>query len=257
MAQGEGETTHVLEVLVGQGDPLELALGRRLEPIGVGKRGAWLVEAPGILDEHGYLYFDGRGLFVQSARMEAPMYVDSAPVPCAWTPVTAPANLTLGGARVVYRSVVDEYDDKTVADPSPPVPPPPAPSAPSTSPMPVAELPVDEASPPTWPPRPAPAPPAAPPPAVAPPAAPESLPETPRMPSPYPPPVAPSPGVTTPAPSVVVEGATRLTRTETSVRRRGFLYRARVAWSQGSGARKAILVLAPLAVAALVYAMTR
>jgi hypothetical protein len=109
---GEPPTTHILEVVAGVAEPslLELAPGQEVAPLSVGKGGTWQVEAEGILDVHGFVYFDGASLFVQSAEATSPVLVDGFEVGGAWTAVEAPCTIELGSARLSYRALSEEID---------------------------------------------------------------------------------------------------------------------------------------------------
>lgn len=110
----ESKTTHIVEVVAGEGDPprLPLALGLEQSPFSVGRSGMWQVVASGVLDAHAFLYFDGQALFVQSADATAPALANGAPVDTSWTEVAAPCTIELGGARIVYREIAgDEAAD--------------------------------------------------------------------------------------------------------------------------------------------------
>ena len=51
-------------------DHLAFPRGQSMQPISLGLRGQWRIEADGVLDVHGYVYFDGQNLFVQSASVD-------------------------------------------------------------------------------------------------------------------------------------------------------------------------------------------
>lgn len=123
--------THVIEIENGIGEPpyLPLTLGHELAPVSIGKEGMWQIQAPSILDVHGYVYYDGASLFVQSADGERPILVDASEVGTTWTSVEAPCRLKLGDIYLRFREVTDEEvesrrfnaDDATLVRPDPPV----------------------------------------------------------------------------------------------------------------------------------------
>jgi hypothetical protein len=123
--------THVIEIENGIGEPpyLPLTLGVELAPVSVGKEGMWQIQAPSVLDVHGYLYYDGASLFVQSADGERPILVDASEVGTSWTSVEAPCRLKLGDVYLRFRTMTDEEvesrrfnaDDATLVRPDPPV----------------------------------------------------------------------------------------------------------------------------------------
>jgi hypothetical protein len=94
----------LLTVLAGVGEPplMRLTVDTVLGPLSIGSSGSWRIVAPGVLGEHGYVYFDGTDLFLQSADPENPLLVDGQPVPDAWTPVDWPCEISLGVARLQY-----------------------------------------------------------------------------------------------------------------------------------------------------------
>jgi hypothetical protein len=80
----------------------------------------WSIDAPGILDVHAYVYFDGHSLFVQSADAVNPAKGNGKAIGTGWQQVEIPCTIELGRARLVYRTLEsndedDEEGDKTVA----------------------------------------------------------------------------------------------------------------------------------------------
>lgn len=116
-------TPAVLEVRVGRGDPASISLvpGNVLDPTSVGKKGMWRVDGAGVMEVHGYLYYDGACLYVQSADLAAPLLVNKRRVSTAWTEVQLGSTIELGQTELMYRSDegAAEYDDSdaTVARP--------------------------------------------------------------------------------------------------------------------------------------------
>jgi hypothetical protein len=94
----------LLSVRAGAADPPTMALppGQAIGPLSVGRAGTWRVVAPGVLEEHAFLYFNGTDLFLQSANPNSPVTVNGAPIPGDWTPVYAPCEISIGGARVWF-----------------------------------------------------------------------------------------------------------------------------------------------------------
>ncbi len=115
------ETTHVLEIESGIGEPafIPLTLGQELSPISVGKKGMWRIESPRVLDVHAFVYFDGAALFIQSADEQSAAMVDGQPVGKAWTELAAPCRIEIGQARLRFRSLMpaplEEQEERTVA----------------------------------------------------------------------------------------------------------------------------------------------
>jgi len=117
--------TYLIEVREGSGEPgfIELTPGVELAPLGVGTEGAWRVRGAGVLGVHLYLYFDGQALFAQSADQSKPVVVNGRSVGATWTPLTAPATIALGTARLFFRPNArvsdDDEEDRTIAQAPP------------------------------------------------------------------------------------------------------------------------------------------
>lgn len=94
----------VIEIRRGTGEPrfLRLDPGADVQPMSIGARGDWRVDADGMLDVHAFVYFDGAALYVQSADPRTPARVNGRAVTGEWTAVEAPCTLALGDARLVY-----------------------------------------------------------------------------------------------------------------------------------------------------------
>ena len=93
---------YLLEVRIGVAEPASIALvpGTPLDPTSFGRAAMWRIGAEGVLDIHGYVYFDGRSLFVQSADEQFPVLVNRHRVPMAWTEIRAPSTMFIGQAQV-------------------------------------------------------------------------------------------------------------------------------------------------------------
>lgn len=93
-----------ITVRTGTAEPtsMSFASGTAVGPLAVGRNATWRVVAPGVLEEHGFLYFDGTSLFLQSANPNAPITVNGAAIPSTWTPVYAPCEIAFGGARLWF-----------------------------------------------------------------------------------------------------------------------------------------------------------
>lgn len=108
---------------------MELKPGASVNPTSVGRTGMWNIDAPGILDVHAYLYFDGQALFVQSADPSNPAKGNGKAIATNWQQMEIPCTIELGKARLVYRTLEtldDDDNDKTMARPMGlPLPPPP------------------------------------------------------------------------------------------------------------------------------------
>jgi hypothetical protein len=116
--------TYLIEVREGSGEPgfIELTPGVELAPLGVGTEGAWRIRGAGVLGVHLYLYFDGQALFAQSADQSKPVVVNGRTVGATWTPLTAPATIALGTARLFFRPNArdsDDDEDRTIAQAAP------------------------------------------------------------------------------------------------------------------------------------------
>ena len=117
------EAIQIIEIRSGTGfgDPSSMPLvsGTVLKPTSVGRSGMWRIDGHGVLDVHGYIYFDGKVLFLQSAEDASPILVNNHRVGTAWTQVHPPSTITLGQTELVYRATAEEYEDgdTTVAQP--------------------------------------------------------------------------------------------------------------------------------------------
>ena len=131
MAENTG--VHIVEIRAGdsQRPVLELRPGVVVQPMSVGRVGMWSVDAPGVLDVHAYVYFDGRALFVQSADANNPAKGNGQAIGTAWQQLEIPCTIEIGRARLVYRTLEEDDgladEDKTVAQPLPVLPQRPAP----------------------------------------------------------------------------------------------------------------------------------
>jgi hypothetical protein len=99
---------------------MELKPGASVSPTSVGRTGMWNIDAPGILDVHAYLYFDGQALFVQSADPSNPAKGNGKAIATNWQQMEIPCTIELGKARLVYRTLEtldDDDNDKTMARP--------------------------------------------------------------------------------------------------------------------------------------------
>ncbi len=128
MAENPGS---IVEIRAGtsQRPLLELRPGQVVQPMSIGRVGMWPVEAPGVLDIHAYVYFDGNALFIQSADAGNPAKGNGQAIGATWQQIEIPCTIELGRARLVYRTLdeMEENDeDKTVAQAIQlPIPPPP------------------------------------------------------------------------------------------------------------------------------------
>jgi hypothetical protein len=123
----EAAEEYVIEVEAGLGDPpyIVFAKGAVLNPMSVGRRGMWRIDAEDVLDVHAYVYYDGRILFLQSADEEAPLVVGGRAIPRGWTATAIPCEVAMGRARLHVRAQYTELeslsDQQTVAAHKPPV----------------------------------------------------------------------------------------------------------------------------------------
>ena len=92
----------LLEVRLGVGAPASIALlpGTMLDPTSFGRTAMWRIAAEGVLDVHGYVYFDGDSLFVQSADARYPVMVNRHRIGLAWTELRAPSSILIGQAQI-------------------------------------------------------------------------------------------------------------------------------------------------------------
>ncbi|MCL2724687.1 MAG: hypothetical protein FWD69_09650 [Polyangiaceae bacterium] len=135
---GKPETTHILEIETGVGEPAFtlLCVGRELSPMSVGKKGMWRVDSTHMLDVHVFLYFNGNTLFVQSAKDAAPAMVDGERIGKAWTELCAPCKIEFGGARLRYRALAGSGNTAPLLPRPTPAPPPQPPPTPAPPPQP-------------------------------------------------------------------------------------------------------------------------
>lgn len=113
---------YVVAVESGSGVPSEklFAAGTEVAPFSVGSAGMWRVTGEGIADVHGFLYFDGESLFVQSAGTRFVVSVDGRRVGTEWSPVRAPCRIQMGGVVLRYQDAADD-EGETIASAHPPV----------------------------------------------------------------------------------------------------------------------------------------
>ena len=103
----------VVEVEVGIADPPFIAIprGQVLSPMSVGRRGMWRIEGNGVLDVHGYVYFDGKRFFLQTVDERSPVIAHGQPIGRAWTSVSPPCKIEMGSARLHFRATYTESPD--------------------------------------------------------------------------------------------------------------------------------------------------
>lgn len=96
---------YLLEVRIGLGEPASIALvpGTPLDPTSFGRTAMWRLSAEGVLDVHGYVYFDGAAVYVQSADLRAPIAVNRHRIGQAWTEIRAPATIHVGQAQIDFK----------------------------------------------------------------------------------------------------------------------------------------------------------
>ena len=111
----------LLEVEAGRAQPATIGLspGEAVGPLSIGRMGGWRIAANGVAAEHGWIYFDGANLYLQSVDPSAPMYVDGQPVPTTWTPVHAPCTITLGAAKLSFIAAAEEIERTADKFPAP------------------------------------------------------------------------------------------------------------------------------------------
>jgi hypothetical protein len=123
----------IVEIRAGasQRPLLELKPGQVVQPMSIGRVGMWPVEAPGVLDVHAFVYFDGNALFIQSADPSNPVKGNGQAIATSWQQIEIPCTIEIGRARLVYRTLDDMEpadEDKTTVAQQIPVPPPPRPA---------------------------------------------------------------------------------------------------------------------------------
>ena len=76
----------IVEIRAGtsQRPLLELKPGQVVQPMSMGRVGMWPIEAPGVLDVHAYVYFDGNALFIQSADAANPVKGNGQAIGTTW-----------------------------------------------------------------------------------------------------------------------------------------------------------------------------
>lgn len=111
----------VLSVVTGDAVPRARTLyrGHRVESLTIGTRGDWHVEAPGVVPIHAALHFDGSNLYVWGSSLGS-ISVNGKPVPESWTPVSFPAVMLLGEARIVLLGPRTKAARRSIPAASPP-----------------------------------------------------------------------------------------------------------------------------------------
>lgn len=110
-----------LYVETGVGSPTEKAFvsGTEVAPFSVGTAGMWRVSGQGIADVHGFLYFDGETVFVQSAGTRFIVTANGNPVGTDWSPIRPPCRIQMGGVVLHLDEALDD-EGQTVAMDQPP-----------------------------------------------------------------------------------------------------------------------------------------
>lgn len=126
-----------ISVRAGTAEPvaMELPPGQAIGPLSIGRGGTWRVVAPGVLEEHAFLYFNGSELFLQSADANSPVTVNGSPIPSDWTPIYAPCEIAFGNARLWFGPTHQPARSKPPPVPSRPPP------GPARAPQPIASVP--------------------------------------------------------------------------------------------------------------------
>ena len=109
-----------LESVDGAAQPATLYFtpGTKLGPIPVGTEGKWRVKAPGVIDEHALLYYDGTQLFLQSLDEQNPVLVSGYEVPTEWVAVDPPCTVEMGDARFAFGPAEQDVEIGGVSDPA-------------------------------------------------------------------------------------------------------------------------------------------
>src|SRR5678815_263396 len=93
VTMAESDREHLIEVRSGVGEPptMQFQQGHEVGPLALGRQGTWRISALGVLDVHGYLYFNGQQLFLQSTDRRSPITFKGTPVKLGeWTGVKPP-----------------------------------------------------------------------------------------------------------------------------------------------------------------------
>ncbi len=100
-----GPSNYVLERGVdSQGSPpLLFHAGQQHGPVSLGRGGEFRIDGRGVLATHGYLMFDGEGVYLCSADEANPILADASRIPRDWTRVAVPCALVFGRSRAVLR----------------------------------------------------------------------------------------------------------------------------------------------------------
>ncbi len=88
----------------GGSPPLSFVGGQEQGPISLGSSGDFRIEGRGVLEVHGFVLFDGDGLYLCSADPESPLVADGKRISTEWNPVGVPCTLVFGRVRAVLRS---------------------------------------------------------------------------------------------------------------------------------------------------------
>ncbi|MDF2696059.1 MAG: hypothetical protein K0S65_4442 [Labilithrix sp.] len=112
--------TYVIAIEQGVGEPTSIpfAIGQVVQPISVGRKGAWRIESEHVADVHAFLYFDGDSLFLASAGESIEVLAGGDVIGTTWTKLCAPCTITLGAAALCFRSL-----SAAIAEKPPPPPP--------------------------------------------------------------------------------------------------------------------------------------
>jgi hypothetical protein len=104
--------TYVIAIEQGMGEPtsIPLAIGQVVEPISVGRKGAWRIDAERVDDVHAFLCFDGDSLFLASAGESIAVSAGGDVIGTTWTKLRAPCTITLGAAALSFRSLAAAVD---------------------------------------------------------------------------------------------------------------------------------------------------
>jgi hypothetical protein len=81
------------------------AAGAPVRPFGVGSAGEWRVDALGVAPVHFFLCFDGNALFAASAPGVEPARLDGSPLATRWVELPDRCVLTCGEARLIVQTL--------------------------------------------------------------------------------------------------------------------------------------------------------
>ncbi len=101
--------------------PMAFVVGQQKGPITLGRAGEFRVDGAGALATHGFLMFDGDGIYLCSADEASPIVANGARIPKNWTCVRVPCTVTLGRTKSHLRGVFEALPPPSRIPPRPAV----------------------------------------------------------------------------------------------------------------------------------------